>query len=89
MSKKGRKEKKNNELAGDALPERLRFLLDKVEWDESEMRWMLAYLDQTDDEHLRDILYEAFRRNAASPPGRRDGFDQKALMEQLHKKLFG
>lgn len=89
MSKKGRKEKENNDLAGEALPDRLRFLLNKVEWDESEMRWMLAYLDQTDDARLRDILYEAFKRNAASPLHRQDGFDQQALLDQLHKKLFG
>ena len=86
---KGRNEKNSKGLADDPPADRLRFLLDKVEWDESDMTWMLSYLNQSDDHGLREILLEAFKRHASSLPPREDGFDQKGILDQLHKKLFG
>lgn len=47
------------------LGERLRQLLEKQHWREEERRWLLHYLDTTDQAGLRQLMQETFDNDAA------------------------
>lgn len=68
-----------------ALTDKLNFLLSKVELSESECRWLLDYLKNTDGPELRDIMYHAFC--ASGDPLVSYGDFCKTTLEKIHKKI--
>lgn len=76
-----------NCLPEEGLVSYLRFLLEKVEWEDNEMRWMLQYLNESDGRCLSDLIFQSFS-NPAIAVTATDDFRQTAVWNRLNKLLF-